>query len=172
MCTLSRVIVFVSVLFSSMFLAQAQESISFSNPDISFEFKRCTSSGATAYIDFLVTNNSDSDINGDLLTGAEPCSGFEGYYTAAYDDEGNVYRCQDQNYKIAGIAIGGSASLYGSGFRFDLPKGIPVKMRVTLTGLDQYATKISLMKITFRDMKTPAVYGIALLEARGLPITR
>ena len=168
----TKTLFFLSAVFSSLVLAQAQDSVTFSNPDISFVFKRCTCSGSTAYIDFMVTNQSDTDIRGFLNYTSESGSDYAAYYTAAYDDEGNVYRIQNQNNKLSGIVIGGSGPGYQSGFSFDLPKGIPVKMRITLTGVDEYATKISLLKVAFRDMKTPIAYGIALLEARGLPITR
>lgn len=170
---MKRILLLLITTAIASFQSIAQTKISFDSPDVSFTFRRCTCKGNIAYIDFLITNNGSSDLRGSVTYGKEPCSGFPGYYTAAYDDEGNVYTYNADKTKLSRIDIANEGPKgYISDFSFHLPSGIPVKMRITLSGVDEYATEISLLKVSFRSMNSPNVYGIALLEAKNLPIER
>lgn len=169
---MKRLFAVACIVLMTVSIASAQTTITFDNPDITFTFKRCTCSGKIAYIDFLVTNNTESDCNGYVKYDEEKCAGFPGYYTAAYDDEGNIYTAHSEICKISKINIAGASPSYIDNYLFNLPVGVPVKMRVTLSGVDEYAAEITLLKITFRNMRSPNVYGIALMEARNIPITR
>ncbi len=143
----------------------------YGNPGIDFKFKRCVCSGSTAYVDFTITNNSKVHVQGHLLE-KEPCSGFANYYTAAYDDEGNMYTFRTAPCKINHIDIANQSVSYNYEFSFDLPVGVPVRMRVTLSNVDEYATTISLLKVCFRNMNPSEYYGQALFEAKNIPIVR
>lgn len=161
-----RFFLFAVLLCAAFSMAEAQPSIKFDNPEISFRFKRCICSGNTAYVDFLIMNNSSGELSSRIMD-EEPCDANG--YTAAYDDEGNVYRADGG--KLA-VRIADSDPFYRVDYSFNLPMGVPVKMRVTLTGVDEFATMLPLLKIAFRGMETVRAYGIAYLEVRDIPIVR
>ncbi|MBR4735579.1 MAG: hypothetical protein IK052_05750 [Bacteroidales bacterium] len=151
----------------------AQTKITFDNPDIKFTFKRCVVSGKIAYVDFLILNETGAAVDGLFRRDNEEGYGYTDYFTAVYDDEGMVYRWDFGNVpRIAGAEIGGY-SLGGSSLtNFKLPVGVPVRMRLTIIGLDEYATELTLVKVAFRNMKSVHPYGIAVMDAHHLPITR
>ena len=151
----------VAALFVAMGYAQTVKS---TVPDVDVKFKRCIASGNTAYIDLLITNWTNKEISA-MCVGQENMSGYTHFYTAAYDDEGNVYK-YGGNLKIT---ISGEDSLY---HHFSLPCEIPVKIRVYINNLSKYAREFSMLKVAFRGVSPVAPYGAALLEIRGIPITR
>lgn len=151
----------VAVLFVAAGYAQ---SIKFTVPDVDVKLKRCIASGNTAYIDLVITNWTNKEISA-MCVGEESMANFAHFYTAAYDDEGNVYK-YGKNLKIT---ISGEDSLY---HRFSLPCEIPVKIRVYINNLSKYAREFSMLKVAFRGVSPVEPYGVALLEVRGIPITR
>lgn len=149
----------VATLFVSVGYAQ---SVKFSAPDIDVKFKRCICSGNTAYIDLVMTNWSNKDISPMPIL-SDPCNNSR--YTSAYDDEGNMYKFLTN----LGLIIGGEVC---SGGPFNLPREIPVKVRVFIKNLDDYARTITMLKVAFYHTASVERNGAALLEIRNIPITR
>lgn len=151
----------VAVLFVVIGYAQ---SVRFTVPDVDVKLKRCIASGNSAYIDLVVTNWSDKDIRAFCMD-KEPMANYSHFYTAAYDDEGNVYKLK---VKMS-ISISGEDVTYD---HFNLPREIPVKIRLYIKNLSEYAHEFKLLKVAFRGVSPVDPYGAASLEVRGIPITR
>lgn len=169
---MKKLFVLALVMLSFCGLAAAQ-TVTFDNPDVQFKFKKCFVSGSKAFIDFTITNETGTDFDALLIRNQD--SGRLSFMTIVYDDEGNSYRWRDvsngSNY-IAGIEIGGTVMGSTDLTWCHLPNGVPVKMRITLSGFDEYAASLPLVKVSFRNMKTPEPYGMASMEARDLPVSR
>ena len=165
---MKRILFVITLLFGGLFSISAQ-TMSFTNPEIQVRFKRCICSGSSAYVDLLMTNYSGKDMTGDSFA-AENMAGYESYVTAVYDDEGNVYK---PHYGIASVTIGGESFIpSGASHSFLLPADVPVKIRVHLKGVDQFAAELVLLKMNFRNLDPATPYGASLLEVRNIPIIR
>lgn len=150
-------------------LAYCQTTVKFAYPEIEFKFKRCICSGNTAYIDFTILNNTKTDIKGILDYDGNP---YNGIFPVAYDDEGNVYRTRGEQYQISRIDIAGRSLPQPQPYSFLLPAGVPVKMRVTLSGVDEYAAKFTMLKILFREFYRSGWADYTPVEIREIPIMR
>lgn len=150
-------------------LTFSQTTIKFAYPEIEFKFKRCICSGSTAYIDFTILNNTKQDVKGILDYDGNP---YNGIFPAAYDDEGNVYRTRGELYQISRIDIAEQSFPQPQPYSFLLPAGIPVKMRVTLSGVDEYAAKFTMLKILFREFYRSGWSDYTPVEIRDIPIIR
>ncbi len=159
---MKRLLLFVAVALS-VAVASAQ-SVKFSAPDVDVKFKRCIATGNNAYIDVVITNWMGKDVNAYCIT-KESMANYGHHFTAAYDDEGNMYR----PFSEISILVGGENVLSD---HFYLPREIPVKLRVYIKNLNEYASEIKLLKIAFRSISPADSYGAALLELRSIPITR
>lgn len=165
---MKKLVLFLTAIAVGCFCVQAQ-TVTFTNPDIKVEFKRCICSGRTMYVDFVMTNWSGKDMTGRRTDKENMYSYADAYFTAAFDDEGNVYK---PAYGITSVRIGAEVFRGMDGGSFALPSEIPVKIRVNLTDVDEFATEISLLKLTFRSMDPDTPYGVAMLEAKHIPIVR
>ena len=151
----------VAVLFVAAGYAQ---SVKFTVPDVDVKLKRCIGSGNSAYIDLVMTNWTNKEIQAHC-TDRDHLNNYGVIYTAAYDDEGNVYK-----FKSAlSVTVSGEDVAFGS---FYLPREVPVKVRVYIKNLSEYAREFKLLKMSFRGVSPVEPYGISLLEVRGIPITR
>lgn len=159
---MKRVLLLIAVLFS-VAITSAQTTKFYGVPDVEVKVKRCVASAGTAYIDLVFTNWTNKDVSA-IFWDQERIVGFTHYFTAAYDDEGNVYK-MNSNLKIT---VGGEDTWN----RLKLPREIPVKIRVYLSKFDEYAQKINMLKIAFRNMSPVDPYGVACLEVRNIPVTR
>lgn len=149
------------LLFTLFAMSGYAQTIKLNAPDVEFKFKRCIASGGSAYVDLVMTNWSGKEFSG-LLTQQEMMASYDNYYTAVYDDEGNMYRHDSLSFSFAGES---SNSFYA-------PCEIPIKVRIYIRNLDEYASEIKLLKMAFRGMPSAEPYGAALLEIRDIPITR
>ncbi len=89
---------------------------------------------------------------------------------AIYDDEGNEYRNgsdSDNVHVIKHVSVGANSFYPGWGagevLDFDLPEEITLKIRITIEGVDQYATLFK---------RADMVIGGKRLSIRDIPITR
>lgn len=149
------------LLFTLFAMSGYAQTIRLNAPDVEIKFKRCIASGGSAYVDLVMTNWSEKEIRGECVW-KEPMNSYDNYYTAVYDDEGNIYRYDYLSFSFAGES---SMSFYA-------PCEIPIKVRIYIRNLDEYASEIKLLKIAFRGMPSSEPYGAALLEIRDIPITR
>ena len=167
---MKRILLAFAAMFAFTFSISAQPSVSFENPDIVFKFKRCVSVGNIAYLDFIITNIGSKELVPTVLYDGIQVHSKE---TKIYDDEANMYEAEyGREHTIQKIDIAGQAPDGIKDFDFNLPVGVPLKMRITLAGVDEFATELSLVKVHFLGMNTPKSYGYAFLQARNLPITR
>ena len=149
------------LLFTLFAMSGYAQTIKLNAPDVEIKFKRCIASGGSAYVDLVMTNWSGKEIRGERVW-KEPMNSYDNYYTAVYDDEGNMYRHDSLSFSFAGES---SNSFYA-------PCEIPIKVRIYIRNLDEYASEIKLLKMAFRGMPSAEPYGAALLEIRDIPITR
>lgn len=156
-----------AVLFIS--IASYAQSVTFSVPGIEITYKRCIATGTSAYIDFVMTNWTGKEIQG-LSLSSEVMAGYEEYVTVVYDDEGNIYKPGSgiSSVKIADDTFTPSLSARP----FALPSEVPVKFRVRLTNVDEFAAEFKLLKMNFRGLDEGTVYGVSLLQIRDIPIIR
>lgn len=103
----------------------AQVKVVSPHPDIKVKFLRCIESSGTAVIEFTVNNLSNQDKEFNLSS----CCG----YSTSYDDEGNLY--EDANIQISD-RIGPAISIV-------FPSNIPVKCKLHIEKISQYATEFS-----------------------------
>ena len=148
------------LLFTLFAMSGYAQTIKLNAPAVEIKFKRCIASGGSAYVDLVMTNWSEKEIRGECVW-REPMASYDNYYTAVYDDEGNMYR-DSLSFSFAGES---SNSFYA-------PCEIPIKVRIYIRNLDEYASEIKLLKMAFRGMPSAEPYGAALLEIRDIPITR
>lgn len=156
--------------------AFSQVKVSINYPDVDVVFKRCIVKGNIAYVDFMMMNNTDNDIKTTPYHGCRMDGVIK--YFSAFDDEGNVYKCyQDANStaaKIQSFTLGGDTYsgdlLTGNDYNTVIPSGISVKCRVVLSKVDEFATKFSLLRVTFKSFGRNA--DSVVIEFKDVPFVR
>ena len=73
------------------------------------------------------------------------------------DDEGDFYTFENIQIDMGNVTVLTPGSVFGSGI--DLPAGIPVKFRITIRGLNEYATAFSLIEIPYFGNPTAKFQG-------------
>ena len=146
--------------------AQIKTSRQYIPIDVDIKVKRCVVSGSQGYIDLLFTNYTGEFIKKVVVQSSETCLD-KNNETIVYDDEGNVYK-----YTYGGgiykITFGGESSQYNG---TNLPEDVPVKMRIELEGISEYATEFTMLNIAFRNISSH-YYGVGSITFRNIPITR
>ena len=146
--------------------AQIKTSRQYIPIDIDIKVKRCVVSGTQGYIDLVFTNNTGEFIKKVVVQSSETCLD-KNNETIVYDDEGNVYK-----YTYGGgiykITFGGESGQYDGA---NLPEDIPVKMRIELENISEYATEFTMLNIAFRNISSH-YYGVGSVTFRNIPITR
>ena len=146
--------------------AQIKTSRQYIPIDVDIKVKRCVVSGSQGYIDLLFTNYTGEFIKKVVVQSSETCLD-KNNETIVYDDEGNVYK-----YTYGGgiykITLGGESSQYNG---TNLPEDVPVKMRIELEGISEYATEFTMLNIAFRNISSH-YYGVGSITFRNIPITR
>lgn len=146
--------------------AQIKTSRQYIPIDIDIKVKRCVVSGSQGYIDLVFTNNTGEFIKNVVVQSSETCLD-KNNETIVYDDEGNVYKYAYQG-GIRKIIFGGDDSQ----FNFtNLPEDVPVKMRIELEDISEYATEFTMLNIAFRNISSH-YYGVGSVTFRNIPITR
>ena len=136
------------------FTATAQVKIYSGDPNIDIKYKRTIVSGNTVIIDFLMTNL--------LRTEIEACL-YNFVNLSFTDDEGNMYG--NQNFKIN---VGNSGKETGV-----FSPGIPLKVRLTLTNIDEYATAITSIIYPYYYYPSPSINSVdRTMKIYNIPIPR
>lgn len=112
-----------------------------SNPDYELTYKRSFTAGNNVIIDFLVTYYGKGK------------EWFKVCDTRIYDDEGNIYKTYltaagYQHDIIPDVGNTGEYAMY-------VESGIPVKVRITVQNVDEYATMLKKMILTCRVGEGP-----------------
>lgn len=145
----------VTVLLSSFF-AMAQVKVSGSLPTMPITFKRCVVTGSDGYIDLLVSNES----NVDMQIQIQP------HFVTLYDDEGNCYTAEAHN--ISPILFGNNEKTMCI-----VPAGVAMKCRIPFSGLDEYATQFTVASIDFLTKRLGIVGSERkTIQIREIPLTR
>ena len=146
--------------------AQIKTSRQYIPIDIDIKVKRCVVSGAQGYIDLVFTNHTGAFVKDVMVQSSETCLD-KNNETIVYDDEGNVYK---YTYKggIYNIIFGGESGQYNM---VNLPEDVPVKMRIELENVSEYATEFTMLNIAFRNISSH-YYGVGSVTFRNIPITR
>lgn len=139
-------------------VAFGQVQCSTDYPDLELRYKRTTVSGNNVYVDFILTYHGKDEIGIRIS---------DGNNTIFYDDEGNIYKGQGlsgmgerRNNNII-ADVGNANSDYGV-----LPSGIPVKLRMLIKNVDEFATSFPKIIITFTS------YGVYEMHISNVPIPR
>lgn len=143
--------------------AAPQVKIVSNHPDFKIAFQRCVATGSTVFIDLLLSNAGDEDIDNLWVSGY----GYE-VCTEAYDDLGNVYgRERDIDVKLA------NSNEYAgyNGQQTALLPGVPVKLTVKIEGVKSAATTIARLKLSFECEKW-GIYRQKPATLRNIPVSR
>lgn len=136
------------------FTAAAQVKIYSGDPYIELKYKRTIVSGNTVIVDFLMTNHHRNEI--------EACL-YNFVNLSFTDDEGNSYG--NQNFKID---VGNSGKETGV-----FSPEIPLKVRLTLTNIDEYATAITSMIYPYYYYPLPSTNSVnRTMKIYNIPIPR
>lgn len=134
--------------------------------ELDVKVKRCVVSGNQGYIDLVFTNYTGHSIGEFFIL---PYNGDVKYSeTVAYDDEGKVYYYQSNGSDIHKITLGGKDGKSYNTF----PEDVPVKMRIELTNISEFATEFTLLNINFRGYLSPNNNDDGSITIRNIPITR
>ena len=165
---MKKTIFSVLILFMLSLVANAQIKTSrqYIPIDIDIKVKRCVVSGSQGYIDLVFTNNTGEFIKNVVVQSSETCLD-KNNETIVYDDEGNVYKYTYQG-GIYKITFGGESGQYNM---VNLPEDVPVKMRIELENVSEYATEFTMLNIAFRNISSH-YYGVGSVTFRNIPITR
>lgn len=149
-----------SILLTTMslfcLLATAQVKVTYSSQKTNITFKRCVATGTSGYIDFLISNLSNTEIQYTIYNGDTR--------VRLYDDEGNCYT----TYKyIAPVVFGGTTQKCCS-----VPAGTSVKCRISFSGLDEYATQLTNVTIEIYEQPYREMCKAETLVITDIPITR
>lgn len=106
------------------------------HPDFKIKVKRCAASGKTVFIDLLLINEGTNDVEG-IWSKSDGAS-------EAYDDEGNIYKIESLNIKVAN-----NKEYRWNSDRFNIPVGVPMRYSVKLDGVPQSAQSIARLKLAF-----------------------
>ena len=129
-----------------------------SNMDFEMTYKRTFVSNNAVVVDFVITYNGNGNRYFEISEGNE---------TYIYDDEGNVYRGTNiAGWEPANIIVNvGNTGKRGT----ELPSGVPVKVRITIKDVDEFATLFPKMDLScyFGDGK-----GWHPISISNVPIPR
>ena len=150
--------------------AQVKVSRQYTPIDLEVKVKRCVVSGTQGYIDLVFTNYTGMHMSGVWVWIHYSLSNIENTTTAAYDDEGNVYYYESsKNKDIYQITFGGGKGFYNSA---DLPEEVPVKMRIDLQNISEFATEFTMLNLVLGHVSSVGVDGVGTITFRNIPITR
>ena len=144
--------------------AMAQTKLIVNNGPIGLDwkFKRSFLSGSTLVVDFVVENNTSKDI--ECMVAPTYGAGLK-----AFDDEGNVYTYENRNFS----GITGSKNqiwVWES-----IPVGNLIKVRLQISGIDEYATVIKNLIVPILTDATNGRNPVAQqseLRVTNIPIPR
>ena len=160
---MKKIILSLALLLSMCIGAMAQTKVVYDGPlGINWKFKRSFTQGNTLFVDFVVENNTSTDLAefGAYYTGWDSAIS-NNYGITAYDDEGNMYDYDTQRQINA---------KNGNQYNFNrvaLPKGNMIKVRIRIDGIDEYATLIKTLIVPVYSNR-----GFSKLTVTNIPIPR
>lgn len=139
----------------------AQMKIVSPDKNMTVKVLRCEVAGEDCVVDMLFENIGLSDV--------EVAGPGYVYQQKAYDDMGNVYGIDSG--KIIYLYVGTMQRSLGSLEKFDLPQGIPVKVRAVISDVSDIATAIKRLDIKLRFF-SPWLPGERFVKILNIPISR
>ncbi len=129
--------------FVTAFSANAQVKIESPHPDLDIKITRCAYASGTVVIDMVITN-----------FGPDEVLGLRDGNVSAYDDDGNGYNGNNSEIRYGFVNQGLKRAGGGSSTpTFAFPQDVPLKFRIQLSNINNYATKFSLLSIGFSSQK-------------------
>lgn len=153
-------------LFSFMclvFTAYAQDEplrIETGHPDLLVKVTRCQASGDRLVMDLLVKNLCCETR---LTFGGGNCFEYGG--STAFDDEGNKYTGMD-------FMVNWGKEQPGHIAKTILPENVPLKFRVTVTGLDKNAVSLTKVNLYCSSKELGMQWDNYYIELFNVPISR
>lgn len=138
----------------------------FDEPGFDFAVQKVERAGRNVYITIRVANNSGRNVRPLLIARESTKHPSEGYECAAYDNAGHSYSM----YNADLLVLEGSDRRGDSQYIASWPNGITSVFKVYISGVSPDADAISILRLCFRQVSRGAVYGIALLEMRNIPL--
>lgn len=158
-------IFFVAAMLLSSLLVTAQVKISREGilpSSVEIQFKRCIVSGEDGFLDLVLTNRGK---------GCKVSVGTLGSSSSIYiyDDEGNILKKGDG---VTSIKFAGEESYHM--IEADFPTDVPMALRINLRGVNEFATKFTLVKIQIAsyDWGYVNVHNWPTIVLRNVPIER
>lgn len=143
-------------------IVNAEPRLIYDGPQgIDVVFKRCYVHGESCIMDFLVTNNTRSDIK----IGVIPSD------VLAYDDEGNMYNHHMISEKFGEHQCGAINYSYNL-FEMEMPREISLKLQCQISNFDEYAAIIKSIKIALSVRLPNQPFYNTYLQAKDIPVTR
>ena len=139
---------------------------------VDWKFKRSFLNGNALVVDFVVENNTSTDVSC-VITPSFSANPLGTIVLKAFDDEGNVY---ESNALMGGAPfsgkIGGKNSLLNAWE--NIPVGNLIKVRLQIAGIDEFATKINTLTVPI--ITDPSSGGLnqtySELRVTNIPIPR
>lgn len=143
--------------------ASAQVKVVSPHKNLIINVMRCEVQGEYCVVDMLFENVGPSDVKAQ--------SGSDLNLNKGYDDMGNVYGTTYDNMIF--MYVGDMQNnLPGFGEAFDLPSGIPVKVRAMLKNINEIATSIKRLDLTLYFNYSPWKLGKQRVRISNIPISR
>lgn len=132
------------------------------HPDFRIKISRCVAIDKSVYIDLLLSNEGNEDIEAIELWA---CSTMESI--ATYDNEGNTYGCYTNFVKLAN---NNNYSDHGTG-PFKLLEGVPTRLSIRIDGVSTSAESIARIDLPF-NCPTWGLTSQKPVKILNIPITR
>ena len=132
------------------------------HPDFKIKISRCVAIDKNVFIDLLLSNEGNEDIEAIELWA---CSTMESI--ATYDNEGNTYGCYSNLVKLANS---NNYSDHGTGL-FKLLVGVPTRLSIRIDGVPTTAESIARIDLPF-ICPTWGLTSQKPVKILNIPITR
>jgi hypothetical protein len=132
------------------------------HPDFKIKISRCVAIDKNVFIDLLLSNEGNDDIEAIELWA---CSTMESI--ATYDNEGNTYGCYSNFVKLANS---NNYSNHGTGL-FKLLEGVPTRLSIRIDGVSTSAESIARIDLPF-ICPTWGLTSQKPVKILNIPITR
>ena len=140
--------------------------VMFDEPGFTFSVKKVERAGRNVYISIEVDNQSGRNVKPLLIARESTKHPSDGYECAAYLDSGGSI----DMYSARMLVLEGSDRRGDSQYIASWPSGVKSVFKVYLSDVSPDATAVNVLRMSFRQVSQGAVYGIALLEIRNIPL--
>lgn len=132
-------------------------------PDLTVSVSEAKRVGKNVCVEVVFINEGEKSKTA-AFVGKEPCAGYDDYVTAAWDTDGEVYEMERGRI----VAFKGEDRINGI---FNLPEGVPVKVRLMIYDVPRSVTRFPMLSMAFRELMPMESYGQALIKARNVQIS-